>query len=100
MMATLPARKAGSSCPLLQGLQNRRMHALRDVTDHELERATRVDDPRRVARLGSVRVASYLFAVFATVASPSMKSAALLNSMISQATGASLSMIMVWPLGR
>jgi hypothetical protein len=43
----------------------------------------------------SFRIDSYFFAVFATLSSPAIKSAALLNSMISQATGAFLSMIMV-----
>ena len=43
----------------------------------------------------SFRIDSYFFAVFATVASASPKSAALLNSMISQATWAFLSIIMV-----
>ena len=38
---------------------------------------------------------TYFFLLSATAASPAPKSAALLNSMISQATGASLSMIMV-----
>jgi len=54
-----------------------------------------VSDAPQFSTPGSFLTATYFFADFATASSPATKSAALLNSMISQATGAFLSIIMV-----